>query len=629
VLRSILATLVIAAALPAAAAERPIAPNWPNILWITSEDNGPHLGCYGDEYADTPHIDRLASRGVIYLNAWSNAPVCAPARTTIISGLYPTSLGAQHMRSLVAMPPGFQMFPQYLRKAGYYCTNNSKEDYNLKKPGQVWDESSGQAHWRNRKDGQPFFAVFNFTTTHESQVRKRPHQPVHDPAKVRVPAYHPDTPEVRRDWAQYYDKLTEMDRQVGRVLEQLEEDGLTEDTIVFYFGDHGPGLPRGKRSARNSGLRVPLVVAIPEKWRHLAATDYRPGGKSDRLVGFIDLAPTVLSLAGIEKPQPMQGTAFLGEHAGEPNELLHGFRGRMDERTDMVRSTRDKRYVYVRHFMPHRRYGEHVEYMFQTPTTQVWHRLFEEGKLTPEQAQFWQTKPTEELFDLQTDPDEVHNLADSPQHQEILKRLRGATHDFLLRTRDTGFLPEPMMHARAERADKTIYEMAQDPAWYPLDKILPIAELATQRAGETDALIDFLDAADPAIRYWSALGLIVRGDAAVGSGEEALRSKLKDDSPSVRIVAAEALARYGSPKDREAALQTLIDLANIEAHGPFTSTMALNALDACGPLEARYVKQVRELPTRHPSLNQRLRMPAVPRSLIGHIVEQSRRDENN
>lgn len=207
---------------------------WPNVLWITSEDNGPELGCYGDEYATTPHIDRLAARGLRYLNVWSNAPVCAPARTTLISGLYPPSTGSEHMRSRASLPEGFAFYPQYLRSAGYYCSNNSKEDYNLTKPGKVWDESSKTAHWKNRADGQPFFAVFNHTVSHESQIRKRPHERVHDPDAVRVPAYHPDRPEVRQDWAQYYDKLEEMDALVGANLKELEEAGLAEDTIIFY-----------------------------------------------------------------------------------------------------------------------------------------------------------------------------------------------------------------------------------------------------------------------------------------------------------------------------------------------------------------------------------------------------------
>ncbi|MFN0167663.1 MAG: sulfatase-like hydrolase/transferase [Bryobacteraceae bacterium] len=211
----------------------------PNILWITCEDIGPHLGAYGDRYADTPNLDRLAERSLRYRTCWSNAPVCAPARTTIISGVYPTSTGSEHMRSNTRMPPGMRMYPQILREAGYYASNNVKEDYNLEKPGQVWDDSSNRAHWRNRKSGQPFFSIFNFTITHESQIRSRPHTLVHDPAKAPLPSYHPDRPEVRHDWAQYYDNITTMDGMAGKVLAELQRDGLAEDTIVFFSGDHG------------------------------------------------------------------------------------------------------------------------------------------------------------------------------------------------------------------------------------------------------------------------------------------------------------------------------------------------------------------------------------------------------
>ncbi|HSG69787.1 MAG TPA: sulfatase, partial [Planctomycetaceae bacterium] len=504
----------------------------PNILWITSEDNGPHLGCYGDDYADTPNIDGIARRGTTYRNAWSNAPVCAPARTTIITGMYPPSVGAQHMRSAVRLPEQIQLYPTYLREAGYYCTNNSKTDYNLAGKTNPWNESNNKAHWRNRKAGQPFFAIFNFTTSHESQIRKRPHTAVHDPAKVRVPAYHPDTPEVRQDWAQYYDKLTEMDKQVGQVLAELEADGLTDDTIVFYYGDHGAGMPRSKRWPYDSGLRVPLIVSFPEKFRDLAADDYNPGEFTDRLVGFVDLAPTVLSLAGIEPPEHMQGRAFHGKYEAEPNDYLYGFRGRMDERIDMVRTIRDGRFIYLRHFMPHRRYGEHVDYMFETPTTQVWHRLFQEGKLNEAQSLFWKEKPTEELYDLDADPDEVRNLANAPEHQETLTRLRHAQTEFLLATRDAGFLPEAMMHDRA--GDETVYEMAQDPARYDLEMILGVALLATERDPENvKMLMSGLDADDDAIRYWSALGMLVQGKSAARTSEAKLNSLLNDDSPSV------------------------------------------------------------------------------------------------
>ena len=353
----------------------------PNILWLTSEDHGPHMGCYGDTFATTPNVDRLAAKGMIYTHAWSCAPVCAPARTTLISGMYPPSTGSEHMRSMVAYPAGKKMFPQLLRAAGYYCTNNAKEDYNLAQPGQVWDESSRQAHWKNRSSGQPFFAVFNSEKSHESRIRKRPHAAVHDPAKVRVPAYHPDTPEVRQDWAQYYDVVTRRRCRRGRPAgASWTQAGLADDTIVFYFADHGSGMPRNKRWPYNCGLHVPLVVYIPPKFQHLRPSDYEAGGKSDRLVSFVDFAPSVLSLAGIEPPEWMQGHAFLGEYAAPPQPYVYGFRGRMDERYDLVRSVTDGRYVYIRNYMPHRIYGQHLAYMFQTPTTRVWRQLHRRGQ---------------------------------------------------------------------------------------------------------------------------------------------------------------------------------------------------------------------------------------------------------
>jgi arylsulfatase A-like enzyme len=322
------------------------------------------------------------------MNAWSNAPVCAPARTTIISGVYPPSTGSEHMRSLTRMPASWKMFPGYLRDAGYYCSNNVKEDYNLIKPPGTWDDSSNRAHWRKRKEGQPFFSVFNFLITHESQIRTRPHTWVHDPAKVRVPAYHPDTLDVRQDWAQYYDNITTMDGQAGKVLADLEKDGLAEDTIVVFFGDHGSGMPRSKRWPFNSGLNVSIVVSIPEKFRHLAPRDYVPGSKNNGLVGFIDLAPSMLSLAGLKAPDFYQGEAFLGPYETMPRTHSFGFRGRMDERYDCVRSVRNQRYIYVRNYMPHKIYGQHLDYMWETPTTRVWERLYREGKLNAVQRKF-------------------------------------------------------------------------------------------------------------------------------------------------------------------------------------------------------------------------------------------------
>jgi uncharacterized sulfatase len=585
----------------------------PNIVWVTSEDHGPHLGCYGDTYATTPNIDRLAAKGVIYTHAWSNAPVCAPARTTLITGMYATSTGGEHMRSLVPYPAGKQMFPQLLRAAGYYCTNNAKEDYNLAKPGQVWDESSKRAHWKNRASGQPFFAVFNSEKSHESQIRTRPHRQVHDPAKVRVPAYHPDTPEVRQDWAQYYDIITEADADAGARLRELEQAGMADDTVVFYFADHGSGMPRSKRWPYDSGLHVPLVVYIPEKFRRLAPPDYLPGGRSERLVSFVDFGPTVLSLAGVRPPEWMQGHAFLGPYAPPPQPVLYGFRGRMDERCDLVRSVTDGRYVFIRNYLPHLIYGQHIDYMFQTPTTRVWKRLHDEGKLTPAQDAFWKAKPPEELYDLRSDPDEVTNLAGSPANEAILRRLRQAQQEHARASRDVGFLPEGERFSRAPGTCP--YDLGHDDRLYPFGRIFATAELASLLRPEAlPELKKALGDTDSAVRYWAALGILMRGRNGFDDAAAELRAALDDRSPYVRVVAAQALGQYGSADDGSRALRTLVELSDWSQQDVFVAMAALNALDALGTKIAPVADAVRALPAKGRVPDPRY-APYVPRLL--------------
>lgn len=597
------------------------APERPNILWISSEDNGPHLGAYGDAYATTPNLDALAERGMIYANAWSNAPVCAPARTTLISGMYPTSLGAQHMRSMVSLPAGAKMYPQYLREAGYYASNNVKEDYNLVKPGQVWDESSKEAHWRKRAPGQPFFSIFNFTTTHESQIRKRPHEAVHDPASVPLPAYNPDTPESRQDWAQYHDKMTEMDAQAGDVLAQLAEDGLEEDTIVFYWGDHGPGMPRSKRMVYDSGLHVPLIIYVPPKYRHLAPESWSEGGSTDRLVSFVDFAPTVLSLIGIEPPEQMQGHAFLGPHAAPEQDAIFGFRGRMDERYDMVRAARDKRYIYIRQYNPHKIYGQYVQYMFQTPTTATWHRLYAEGKLTPPMTYFWETKPFEELYDLQEDPDETKNLIDSPELAAVADKLRAALDAQLAEIRDIGFLPEPELHSRS--AGSPPYEMGHDPERYPYEAIKAAADLAASgKAGADAALLEALGHEDGAVRYWGVMGFLIRGKESVAANVDALRKALDDSNDSVRIAAAEALGRYGSAKDASASLEVLMSYADAEKSGAYLAMTAVNAIDHMDERALPAKERLAALPREDPNSDRRFN------ANVGRAIEKTLADLN-
>ncbi len=574
---------------------------------------GPHLGACGDTYSTTPNLDRLAARGCLYNNAWSNAPVCAPARTAIISGVYPTSTGSEHMRSMTRMPAGWKMFPGYLREAGYYCTNNVKEDYSLEKPEGTWDDSSKAGHWRNRAQGQPFFAVFNNESTHEGQIRNKSGPTAHDQARVRVPAYHPDTPEVRRDWAQYYDNITVMDKQVQDRLDELEKDGLAEDTIIFFFGDHGAGMPRSKRFPYDSGLRVCVLAVFPRKFRHLAPKDYASGASSNRLIGFVDLAPTMLSLAGIKPPGFYQGQAFSGPHEAPPRSYLFGFRGRMDERHDLMRTVRDQRFVYVRNYHPHKVYGQHVAYMWGTATTAVWDRLYREGKLKPPRTYFWETKPPEELYDLQNDRDEVNNLASAPAHKATLERFRKVHTEHELAVRDVGLLAEAEVQARSKGS--TPYEMGHDPKRYQIERVLAAAQLASSRQGGTDELTKALADPDSGVRYWGAMGALTRGQAAVEAMRDQLVKALGDTSPSVRIAAAEALAVYGTGEDLAKSLEVLIQLADSVKNGSYCAIEALNAIDALGRKAAPLKDRLKALPAVDPNSPARVNKEYTTRLL--------------
>ena len=607
----LLLALLTATAAPAPAADTKPRPN---ILWLTTEDIGPHLGCYGDTYADTPALDRFAKRSVRYRHAWSNAPVCAPARTTIITGLYPPSTGAEHMRSQVRLPAALRLYPQHLRDAGYYCTNNSKEDYNLEKVGKVWNESSNKAHWKNRATGQPFFAVFNFLITHESQIRAKNHTLVHDPAKARIPAYHPDTPEVRHDWAQYYDNITTMDGMFAKALAELAAAGLTDDTLVFFYGDHGSGMPRSKRWPYNSGLQVPLLVHVPEKFKHLRTADYATGGASDRLVSFVDLAPTLLSLIGVKPPETFQGHAFLGEFATAPQPFVYGFRGRMDERYDLVRSVRDERFVYIRNYLPHLPYGQHISYMFETPTTQVWKKLFDAGKLNAAQSTFWKPKSPEELYDLQSDPDEVNNLAASPAHAATLERLRKAQRALALKIRDVGFLPEGEIHSRAQNS--SAYEVGHDDAQYPFARVFGTAELASSLQPDAlPALQKALADPDSAVRYWAALGLLMRGPDAVKTARAPLHKALSDSAAPVRITAARALGTHGDADDLSKALPVLAELALPAKNDVYTALLALSAIDALGDRAASLRGKI------PPAAKGEAQVPARMQTYIPRLLE--------
>ena len=547
----------------------------PNILWITCEDMSPNLGCYGDKYAVTPNLDKLAARGVRYTHAFSHAGVCAPSRSGLITGIYPTALGSHHMRCSTTLPDFVKCFPEYLREAGYYCTNQSKTDYNFPVPPNAWDVSQGKkAHWRNRPADQSFFSVFNLTITHESRIRAKYDSLQHDPQTAVLPPYLPDTPLVRRDWARYHDLIQQMDAQAGKLLGQLREDGLADDTIVFFFSDHGVGLPRAKQWIYDAGMHVPLVVYFPEKYRHLAPA--KPGAVVDRLVSFVDFGPSVLSLLGLKIPQHVQGVPFLGAAAAQPRQYIFGIRDRMDERYDMSRTVRDDHYKYHRNYFPNRPFSPWLDYMEKLATMQEWRRLDAAGRLSGVQAFFMQdTKPVEELYDIQADPHEQVNLADSPQHQDVLKRMRAAHFDWVQRTVDLGLLPEQDMRDRARESSE--YEMARrDPKTFPFQRIANTAQLSGEPADSLDRLLELSADEDPAVRFWAVIGLTnsASRDEPVAA---ALTKALADPAVEVRIVAAEALCRI------EQATPALPKLTAALSHESFwVRLQAANVLDRIG-----------------------------------------------
>lgn len=431
-----------------------------NILWISVEDMSSWLGCYGDEVAQTPNIDALAAQGMRYTQAHATSPVCSCARSTLITGCWATAIGSMHHRAgkpsakavsrnpdayadipgyQATPPPEVRCFPELLRAAGYFCTNASKTDYQFRAPVTVWDQSNRKAHWRNRPDpSQPFFCVINMTITHESGTfaSKQPSPAVTRPEAVPVPPYYPDSPLVRQDIARTYDNIAAMDKRVGKILKDLEEDGLRENTAVFFFSDHGVGLPRGKRSLYASGTQVPLVVWLPGS---KAAT-------IERLVSFIDFAPTVLSLAGIAPPDWMEGRAFLGPHKkkGRPHVTFHA--DRMDAETDRTRAITDGRWRLLLNLKPDLPHLYPVAYGDLVPMMADIKKLQAAGKGTPEQWQMLSTpKPDRELYDTQTDPHEVYNLIDDPQHSERIAALETTLRAWMESTGDLGLMPEGEM----------------------------------------------------------------------------------------------------------------------------------------------------------------------------------------
>jgi len=560
----------------------------PNILWITCEDISPYLGSYGCKEAQTPNLDKLADEGIRYTRAYANAPVCAVARATILSGMYATTTGTHQMRSSVQLPDEIPAYPKILREAGYYCTNNAKKDYNsnFEDDTILWDESSRKAHYKNKAEGQPFFAVFNLSMTHESRLDQKnlqtfidkgqiPEKTRIDPADIDLPPYHPDLPEIRKDWARFHDLITFMDTQVGYLLKELEESAHADNTIIFFYSDHGGQLARSKRFIYNVGTQVPMIIHLPEKWKHLS--EVKPGNTEEDLVSFVDLAKTVLSISGCEIPGQMQGRIFLGEGTEAPPEKVFFFRDRMAERYDFSRAVTDGELYFIRNFMPHRPRGRSARYGYNVQANwRAWEKHYEAGKCNEIQSQYYRPKPEVELFHTGYDPWQVENLAEEEEYRQNLNELSDKLDQWMVETRDVGLIPEPMFFELVGEGKpyRTIYEYAQSEE-YPIHRILEAAKQSSSAGSENiQTCLNYLRDEHPVIRYWGAYGIFL----ARPSGKpvvQALTSMMHEDQFAAnRIMAAQALGLNG---DAETAFPQLIKECH-ESRNGYLLLQGMNAL---------------------------------------------------
>lgn len=552
----------------------------PNILWIVTEDNSLHyMNLYTKGGAEMPNVSSLASEGIVFDNAFSNAPVCSVARSTIITGVYSPRIGTQYHRrmSLVKLPDDVKPLPVYLKEAGYYTSNNSKEDYNFIKDGEIWDESSGKASYKNRKKGQPFFHVQNFHNTHEGQLHfDKEHLEnalkTNNLDSVKTFPYHPDTPTFRYTQSLYHNHHKDVDKEIGKFIKKLEDENLLDNTIIFYYADHGGVLPRSKGYIYESGLNVPLVVRIPEKFKKLSP--FKPGTRTSSFVEFVDLVPTVLSLAGIEIPRSVDGKPFLGKKLKksklEKQNTTFGYADRFDEKYDLVRSVRVGKYKYIRNYQPFNVDGLYNFYRYKMLAYKEWYKLFQDGKLNEVQSQFFKPRAPEALYNIDEDPHETNNLANDISYNEILLDLRTKLNDHLISINDLSFLPEPYLLENGLN-DVVGYSKKNKDL---IKRLIEISDLQLYDYNEISSKIkDALKDNNPWVRYW---GLIVSSTF----GNQALENKDKinfifenDPVNLVRMRAAEFML-LNNFDISDSKINSLLKKSNFEAE----TNLMLNSL---------------------------------------------------
>ena len=524
----------------------------PNILWITSEDNSIEwISCYGSKNAKTPNIDQLAQEGFRYLHCFDNGAVCAPTRSSWITGMHSISNGTQPMRSGFEIPATIRFYNELLQKAGYFTSNCSKTDYNLRAPNgrnpkNFWNYSGGDyaGTWKKRGNGQPFFTVYNIGDSHESRAFGDHKDESVDPKKMILAPYHPDLPEMRNTYAKYSRAISKMDSLVGQAIENLKQDNLYEDTIIVYNSDHGGVLARSKRFLYSSGIHCPLIVRIPAKWKHLYPKGKKPGSTIDRIVSFIDMPKTWVSLTGAEMKDHFQGRIFLGPDTEPESDYHFSWRERADERFDNVRVMRDEQFAYHKNYAPFAPNGQYLAYMHNMKATGAWERHHQAGKTNAVTGRFFEPRPSEEFYDNFKDFHNIDNQIDDPLHQSKIKELKKELRRQQLQYFDSGLMPEEMRNRITKEKKMTVYAFVRDPKLYPLAQYLDFADLALVRnKGNLKTLTKGLTDADPVIRYWSVVGLLLLEKHAQPAMSELKKALL--DSDEIPSLAAWAIFKAG------------------------------------------------------------------------------------
>jgi arylsulfatase A-like enzyme len=561
----------------------------PNILWITIEDTSPQfIGCYGNTNARTPVIDKLAEEGVRFTNAFSTGTVCSPSRTAIITGVKTYKTGTGNHRSKYPVPEFIKGFPYYLQKKDYYTSNNVKTDYNVAGDKEfikeAWNESSGKAGWWERKPGQPFFAVFNYNESHQSRTMTEtydwylknvldelePGERIGD-NDFEMPPFFLDSHEMRKQFARVYNSIKLTDKRIGELLARLEKDKLKDSTIIFFYADHGEGMPRGKTNGINYGYRVPFIIWFPEMYKHLSPWG-AAGVVTDDLVDFTDLAPTLISLADGEIPEYMEGRPYLGEKRLKPVQYLHLSSDRSDNGIDMIRTVTDGKYVYSRNFMPFIPEARYIRYMEIGEIKQQMRKDLAEDKLSSLQKSLFDDRPAEFLFDIENDLWETKNLANEPEFEVVLKKMRKLLLEEILKSRDVMFLPEYEVGLLSKSTNA--YEFRLDKNNYPLEEIVEAASFAGFRGKDITARqVEFLGNSNNIIRYWAILGLRSQNAEDLKQFSSKIVKSMEDSYPPVAVTASAIAYEFFGNKTAEENIKKFCADENLQI-----SLMAINFL---------------------------------------------------